>query len=244
MQYPVNSIFAFSGFFQLSACSDSRVWTVTELGLSEDDIAPAMIYTILRAALENRCSGNAELSLHADCRFIREMAWREWAAEELACADTSLGMLQWVAEARARMVAPPEQGLSPKALHEPNAYHVLEERVRAGDWEQVVRLVEGEGLTPWERASDPACSSGGGGGGGAVRAAVEGGHSGLALYLMLRSATAVPHGPHGNLLFSAGTHRQLQAAGSGGGAARSAGAQELYTLRALDMLRSQVLCWH
>ena len=196
-----------------------------------------MIYTILRAALESRCGGNSELSLHADCRFIREMAWREWAAEELACADTSLGMLQWVAEARARMVAPPEQGLSLKALHEPNAYHVLEERVRAGDWEQVVRLVEGEGLAPWQRTTDPPGSSGGGvGGGGAVRAAVEGGHSGLALYLMLRSATAVPHGPHGNLLFTAGTHRQLQAAG--------AGAQEQYTLRALDMLRSQVTSQH
>ena len=208
-----------------------------EASLSEDDVAPALIYTILRAAMESyndSTSGFSGLALHAEVRFILELGQQEWSSEELACAQTCWGMLQWVADARARMVAPPEQLIGSL---EPNAHHVLVERSRAGDWEHVVRLVEQEGLAPWVR---PTAGSFGSDGCGAICAAVAGGHGGLALYLMFKSARAIPRGPHGNMLFSSGTYRQLQAAGSCGIGAYAMGPQELYTLRALDMLRSQV----
>ena len=195
----------------------------------EKNLKAALIYTIMRAANESRTT----LAVHANVRFVREMlnSSGAGASEEVECAVAFQDALQWIAIAQTRMTAPATASEESSAGPVPSAYRVLQERVKAGDWASVVRLVDCFRLTPLTYG---VASSGG----SALQEAIECGHAGLALLLMLRAAQNIPfHGPY-CIAALRPIYDQLIAAGKGGG--WRAGPQERYTLRALEMLRSQV----
>jgi hypothetical protein len=98
--------------------------------------------------------------------------------------------------------------------------------VLPGDWDATMRLIEEIGLSPTARGAQ----------GSALEAASRAGHAAMVNYLLYVAAMRAPLGPHGNLLFSSGSYAQLQAAG-----VREGRAQEVYTLRALEMVRSHTL---
>jgi hypothetical protein len=227
--------FTFSRHSVVAAYTCESIFTDEAGDPDLKDTNAALIYTILRAASESRAlrgAAGGALAIHANVRFVREMLDdpEGGSSEEAECAAAFHDALQWVVDAQTRMTAPSTASES-GADRVPSAYRVLQERVRAGEWASVVRLVDCFRLAPWAcGAASP--------GGSALQEAIESGQPGLALFLMLRAAQNIPlHGPHSVAALRA-TYEQLMAAGRDGG--QRAGPQEQYTLRALEMLRSQV----
>lgn len=153
------------------------------------------------------------------------------SGEMEAYAEMFSAMLEWILEASERML---KTGDAEDAHEEhPNAYTVLVEQASSGDWDAVTRLIKDIGLSPIKEIGLSPTAIARGAGGSALEAASRAGHAALVNYLLYSAANATLLGPHENLVFGSGSMRQLQAAGAGVGRA-----QEIYTVRALEMLRS------
>ena len=193
----------------------------------EDEIAPCMIYSILKAANEVRKEGGAA-SFCSDYAYTRDL-YCAGEGEGQAYADMFGAMLEWISGASDDMRGGRSGGGEGSSQNQIaggiNACSQLAEAASACDWEKVIRLVGDIGISPMLVPE--------GGTASALEEASSKGHDGLVLYLLLFLAESTPTGPHGNLEFSSGCFKQMQI-GRGGGI----GAQNVYTLRALEMLRS------
>lgn len=174
-----------------------------------------------QAAHEIRREGGRS-TFFADCAYIRDLYCL--SGEGKAYADMFSAMLEWI-DATSGSMRSGAHNLLPDAGAGPSAWLQLVDGAGAGDWSKVMRLVGDIGLSPF------VCPAGAGS--SALETASSGGHQGLVLYMLRWLAESIPTGPHGNLEFSSGAYKQIQAGSGGVGAAQS-----VYTLRALEMVRS------